>query len=319
MKIKDIMEFAVKEGIAQDPRGIKDIEKILRKKKEGYEKLSGIEKEIFDIHSFESPYADSRIIWGSPERDANEIWVGIDVDTPELLLVKKITENSEKKPLIIAHHPIGRAYSNFYEVMDMQADIFTELGVPASISDSITQKRKSEVSRKVSPANHFRESDAAKILDIPVLTIHTPADNHVKKYLDDFFEKEKPDNLKEAVNLLMKIPEYKLSAVNGQPPRILNGSESNRCGKIFVDMTGGTEPAAELLKALVRSGISTVVAMHMSDKHYEKAKSANLNVIIAGHISSDNLGLNLLIDKMLKKLGQIDIVDFAGFERIIRD
>ncbi len=317
MKIKDIMNLAVKEGIAVDPRSKEEIERILSERKEKYDKLEGIKKEIFDIHSLESPYADSRIILDTPS-DVNEAWVGIDVDTSELLLVKKITENTERVPVVIGHHPIGRSYSNFYEVMDMQSDILQGMGVTASIADSLTGKRKAEVGRKVSGLNHFKTQDAAKILNIPTMNIHTPADNHVKKYLDDLFENKKPYKLKNLLDMLLQIPEYIKAAKNGNPPGILTGSEDNKCGKIFVDMTGGTEGDAKLLKNLVQSGVSTVVAMHMSDKHYEMAKDSNLNIVIAGHISSDNLGLNLLLDKILNKLGQIDIVEFSGFTRITR-
>ena len=80
------------------------------------------------------------------------------------------------------HHPLGRAYSNFYEVMDMQADIISGMGVASSIADNLTRTRKAGVSRRVAPANHFRVQDAARILNINTMNIHTPADNHVKKY-----------------------------------------------------------------------------------------------------------------------------------------
>lgn len=319
MKIKEIMNLAVKEGIAVDPRPKEEIERILKERKKKYDKLDGIEKEIFDLHSMESPYADSRIIWGDPQSDINEAWVGIDVDTAELLLVKSIAKESGKSPVVISHHPLGRSYSNFYEVMDMQADILAGMGMAASIADSLTRKKKEEVARKVAPANHFKAQDAARILNIPTMNIHTPADNHVKKYLDDLLQKEKPYKLKDLIDLLLGIEEYKISAKNGIVPRILAGNDDNRCGKVFVDMTGGTEGSAELLKNLVLSGVSTVVAMHVSDKHYKKAKDSNLNIVIAGHISSDNLGLNLLLDKIINKLGRIDIVEFSGFKRVKRN
>ena len=319
MKIKDIMDFAVREGISADPRPEDDIKKLLNEKKKEYEKLDKEKKELYDINSLENPYPDSRIICGDPSHEVDELWVGIDIDTSQLLLVKKVTENSNKNPLVISHHPLGRSYSNFYEVMDMQSDILAGMGVAQSVAESITRKRKEEVARKVSGANHFKDQDAARILNIPLLSIHTPADNHVKQYLDELFKKENPYKLKDAVELLIKIPEYRKSAMNGQPPKILTGSEDNKCGKIFVDMTGGTENDAKLLNKLVSSGVSTVIAMHMSEKHYKISQDLNINVIIAGHIDSDNLGLNILLDKLIVESGKIDINDFAGFVRIERN
>ncbi|MFW6172139.1 MAG: NGG1p interacting factor NIF3 [Elusimicrobiota bacterium] len=319
MKIGDLMEFAVKQGIKADPRSEDEIKKILEHKKEKYDKLEGIEKEIFDLHSLESPYADSRIIWGSADTEVDEVWAGIDVDTSELLLIKRQAEKNKTSPVVVSHHPLGRSLANFYEVMDMQADILQGMGIPISIADNITRKRKNEVSRKVAPVNHFKTQDAARILDIPTMNIHTPADNHVKRYLDDLFDEEKPIKLNQIIDLLLNIEEYRKSAENGVGPRILNGSKENRCGKIFVDMTGGTEGDPELVNKLVDNGISTIVGMHFSEKHYKNAKKANINIIIAGHISSDSLGLNLLFGKAVKKLGEIKIINFGGYIRVKRD
>jgi predicted ATPase len=38
--------------------------------------------------------------------------------------------------------------------------------------------------------------------------------------------------------------------------------------------------------------------MHLSEDHYKHAKGEHINVVIAGHIASDNLGLNLLLDEI---------------------
>ncbi len=316
MKVKDILKLVEKEGIKADPRPEKEIKRILKEKKKEYDGLKGKQKEIFDLHTTKSPYADTRIIYGE-NRTFNQMWVGIDVDTSELLMVKSVCSGAAK-PLVVSHHPMGRAYANFYEVMDMQSDIITGEGVTRSVAEGLTQKRKQEVARRVAAANHCKTSDAARILDIPSMSVHTPADNHVKQYLDSLFKKEKPVLLGDLIDILLEIPEYTDGAHKGTPPAILSGSKSARCGRIFVDMTGGTEGSAYLIQKLSDSGVSTAVCMHMSDKHYKKAKNANLNVIIAGHISSDNLGLNLLLDKIIKQLGSFDIKEFSGFKRVSR-
>ncbi|MBM3284719.1 MAG: NGG1p interacting factor NIF3, partial [Candidatus Aminicenantes bacterium] len=94
-------------------------------------------------------------------------------------------------------------------------------------------------------------------------------------------------------------------------------SEDNRCGKTYVDMTGGTEGSKEVFEKFASSGVSTLVCMHISEDHLENAKKANLNVIIAGHISSDTLGLNLIFDEVERR-GNLDFVSVSGFERIRR-
>jgi len=55
--------------------------------------------------------------------------------------------------------------------------------------------------------------------------------------------------------------------------------------------------------------------MHYSEEHLEQAKKANLNVVIAGHIASDVLGLNLLFDE-LEKIEKLEFVEVSGFRRI---
>lgn len=57
--------------------------------------------------------------------------------------------------------------------------------------------------------------------------------------------------------------------------------------------------------------------MHLSEEHLKKVREANLNVIIAGHISSDTLGLNLLLDRIEEK-EELEIIGCSGFKRIKR-
>jgi hypothetical protein len=57
--------------------------------------------------------------------------------------------------------------------------------------------------------------------------------------------------------------------------------------------------------------------MHLTEEHLANAKKASLNAVIAGHIASDVLGLNLLLDQVEKK-EKLDFVCVSGFERIRR-
>ena len=58
-------------------------------------------------------------------------------------------------------------------------------------------------------------------------------------------------------------------------------------------------------------------SMHISEEHLTNAKKANLNVVIAGHIASDVLGLNLLFDEVERE-EPLEFVGVSGFERIRR-
>jgi len=151
-----------------------------------------------------------------------------------------------------------------------------------------------------------------------MMCIHTPADNCVTRHLANLFEREKPERLKDLMKLLRDIPEYRAAARLQVPPKIVSGSDHSRCGKIFVDMTGGTEGSKEIFEKLSSGGVSTLVGMHLSEEHLDKAKKANLNVIIAGHVSSDNLGLNILFDE-IEKIGALEFTAVSGFERLRRN
>ena len=62
---------------------------------------------------------------------------------------------------------------------------------------------------------------------------------------------------------------------------------------------------------------ATVVGMHMSEEYKKQADKYHVNVIIAGHISSDSIGMNLMLDELEKK--GIDIVPCSGLIRVSRN
>ncbi|MCL2334878.1 MAG: NGG1p interacting factor NIF3 [Endomicrobia bacterium] len=318
MKLKQIQKTFVREGINADPRGVDIVKLDLLKRKEDYDALSKEKKETYDTESLENPYYDSRILFGNPDTEVKSVMVGIDMETPEILLAKQLIDSGKKIDLVIAHHPEGYAYSTFSEVIGMQTDILNKQGIPVNIAEKMIGSRMKEVKRSIMPQNNERVSDAAKLLNIPLMTAHTVADNHVASFLQSEIEAVKPRYLKDIISYLKKQPEYKYSSKIGHPPFILIGSDDSRCGKVFVDMTGGTEGPVESLEKLADAGVGTIVGMHMSSKAFEDAEKRKINVILAGHISSDNLGLNLLFDKLEKAHGKLEFIEASGFRRFRR-
>ncbi|MFQ3675246.1 MAG: NGG1p interacting factor NIF3 [Endomicrobiia bacterium] len=319
MKLIEFYNFITNFGIKNDLRPEQEIKLLLKKEKEKYDKLSDKEKKYYDIEKLTNPYKDTRILYGKPETEIKNILVGIDMEVPEILLAETLIKRGKKIDLVLAHHPEGKAYANFYEVMGLQSDVLNKFGVPINIAENILEPRIKEVSRRVMPVNHNRAVDAAKLLDIPFMNCHTPADNCVATYLQKMFDTKKPKYLDEIIDLLLTIPEYDHAAKFGNGPVILVGNPSRRAGKIFVDMTGGTEGSVEMFDKLAIAGVSTVVCMHLSEEHYKQVEKSKLNAIIAGHISSDNLGLNLLFDAVEKKFGPINFIETSGFKRFKRN
>ena len=318
MKLDRLYKKAVQVGIANDLRGKKEIARILKVEKDKFSTLKKDEMEFYDKDRLFNPYADSRVLNGSLQLDIKTAIVGIDMQVGEILLTYLLNKDFGKKiDLIISHHPESYALAQLFDVMKLQADLIAEHGISISVAEQLMQTRISEIERRLMPVNHTRAVDAAKILGIPMMCIHTPSDNCVTNFLKKTFEKKKPATLKDLMLILKIIPEYKRSAKLQAPPKILNGSENNRCGKIFVEMTGGTEGSKDIYQRYASSGISTLVGMHYSEEHLEHAKNAKLNVVVAGHVSSDVLGLNLLFDE-IEKEEKLEFIGISGFERIRR-
>lgn len=261
-------------------------------------------------------YADSCILYGRLDAEIKKALVGIDIEVAELLLADKIRQNGGLD-LVIAHHPEGKAWASFYEVMQLQIDMLKRVGIPQSVAKGLVEARIREVERKVLPANHMRSVDAARLLDIPFMCLHTVADNFASFFIHRLLQNKKPKRLKDIISILEDIPEYKLAKVEKSGPRIILGNPKRPAGKIYVEMTGGTEGSKEVFDKLYKVGIRTLVSMHLSEEHFRKVKDANLNVVIAGHMSSDTLGLNLLLDK-IEKEEKLEILECSGFRRIRR-
>ncbi len=319
MKLKEFYDTAIAIGRENDPRGKGIVKKDLEARKKDFELLREEEREFFDLETLKNPYSDSRILNGTGEENIGNILVGIDIEVGEVLLCERLREKGKEVDLILSHHPGGRAYANLYDVMHIQSDILHRFGVPISTAEDLMDGRMREVERKLMPANHARAVDAARLLGVPFLCLHTPSDNMVVTYLQRTFDEKEPYTVGDVMDILRAIPEYKEGGRNGVGPKILLGSGARKAGRIFVDMTGGTEGSKEIFVSMASSGVNTIVAMHLSEDHRKEAEKNHLNVVIAGHISSDNLGMNLLLDELVRSTGSLfKFYECSGFRRFSR-
>lgn len=316
MTIQEIYNLAVKLGIENDLRGKPAVLKHLKRVKEKFAKLSKEKKEIFDKEKLTNPYSDTRILYESKKKkDIKKVLVGIDMEGEELLLADKLGVD-----LVIAHHPEGNAFADLHEVMHLQAEVMEMYGVPINVAESLLKPRISEVSRGIAPINHQRAVDMARLLDINFMCSHTACDNLVANFLKNDFDKKKKYlvYVEDVMKLLKSIPEYQEAEKQGAGPRLFAGSEENRAGKIaLTEITGGTEGTPKIYEKLAQAGIGTVIGMHMSELHKKEAEKAHINAVIAGHISSDSIGVNLFLDQLEKK--GIEIIPTSGLIRVSRN
>jgi len=313
MKIQDIQNLSVQMGIQADFRGKDGVQRFLDNKKKKFQRLSLSEQDEFDKEELENPYMDSGVFNVSDDKEIKRVLVGIDIEPAEILLADKLGNID----LVIAHHPEGRGLAQLADVMHLQADVLSQYGVPINIAESLMKVRISEVARGVNAINHQRSVDMARILGVNLMGSHTPTDNLAAKFLKNLVEERKPETVGEIISLLKELPEYQEAMKIGVGPKIFVGNPENRVGKIAVsEITGGTEGSTKMYEKMSQAGIGTVIAMHTSEEHRKEAEAAHINIVIAGHMSSDSLGMNLLMDA-LEKQG-VEIIACSGFTRFSR-
>lgn len=291
MKIKDIYTAAINAGVKNDPS-----ETIGRW----------------------SEFKDSDILCGNSELNAKRVAVGIDIESEEILLVSRLNDKGRGIDLVIAHHPEGKGLYHLYSMVKIQEEMLIKSGVNISSAEGIIGESYSKYKKAYTSLNYNRAVESAKLMNINFMNIHTPADNMVHSYIMQLMDEKKPSTLKDIINLLLEEEEYKIAEKSGAGPVIISGKPEYRAGKIYVDMTGGVEASKKIYKAMEQAGVSTIIGMHMSEEHLEEAKKNNTNVIMAGHMASDSLGINLILDEIEKVEPFEEIVEMSGFRRVKR-
>ncbi len=319
MKLRKLFARAVELGIEADPRGKEALKKMLKKQKEKFEKLDAKEKEFFDAERLWNPFGDSRIINGTGEEEIRTLVIGIDVETPELLLIDHLREMGRKIDAVMIHHPEGRALADLQQVMPLQVDVLMQSGVSVTRAEAQMRPRMDRIRRAIHADNLFRVERTAELLGIPAFNCHTITDNLVWGFMEKTICKKEYENLDALVSAIRDIPEYTAYAKKGNPPLIVNGSGSGRTGKIVAsEFTGGTNGPEEFLEEQSRAGVGTILSMHVTEKTLEEAKKHHVNMVQCSHMASDAIGINLLLDKLMKEEKKLDVIEIAGFIRVKR-
>jgi putative NIF3 family GTP cyclohydrolase 1 type 2 len=249
--------------------------------------------------------ADSGVI--VPGEKIKKIAFGVDIDTADLMLAKQLGFDC-----VITHHPHSLAKVNLYKVMDNQIDRMVEAGVPINKAQKALAERKEQVDRNMHVTNYDKSVTAAKLLNMPFIGIHSPADllveDFLQEYLDDKLKNKPQATVQDVIDCLMELPEYKNSYAQ---PKVRVGSEKSYAGKVFVTMAGGTSGGKDVMKAYFEAGVGTLVVMHVPDDVVKAIKEQNIgNIVVAGHMASDSIGINLAI-KAFEEKG-LEVTRLAG-------
>jgi putative NIF3 family GTP cyclohydrolase 1 type 2 len=229
-------------------------------------------------------------------KDIKKVLIGVDMDTAELMLAKQLGYDC-----VISHHP-RNTHPDMVDVLDDHIIKLEKLGVPRNKSQKLLADRKKELGYNQHVSNSRRSESAAKLLGMPYMCIHTPTDiigeAIVQKFLDEKFGNKPETTVQDIVDALEEIGEYKNSA---RKPVIRVGVKESYAGKIYVLMSGLTGPGPKILKEYFEAGVGTLIKMHIPEKDAKELKDQDIgNVVVAGHMSSDSLGINKLAEEWAK-------------------
>jgi putative NIF3 family GTP cyclohydrolase 1 type 2 len=235
--------------------------------------------------------ADSGIIVEG--QNIKKAMIGVDMEAAELLIARELGVDC-----VITHHPVGGSLRiNLHQVMKNQVDRMVEAGVPINKAQKALAEQTGVIERTLHVSNYDRVVSAAKMLGMPFMGIHTPTDilaeKKVQEHLDQGLAHKPRALVGDVIDCLNELPEYQKTMAK---PVIRVGSDKDFAGKVFVTMAGGTGGGTKVAQAYFEAGVGTLVCMHMPEDVIKAVKEQNVgNVIVAGHMASDSVGINQLI------------------------
>ncbi|HEY4517731.1 MAG TPA: hypothetical protein VJI74_02475 [Candidatus Paceibacterota bacterium] len=310
MTIYDIFKEAIKLGIENDFRTPEEVQNFMWR--ETVTNGSG--------DSFINPFPDSGIVWVSDiDAPVMTAVVGVDLGQSEIVTIREWEKEANKKvDLFIGHHSEGRPATSFAYILKTQLGNLKSQGVLVDKLDSFFDDRVTELYVETLSENFNRVRDAAALLKCDYLSLHSPIDNLSARFVERTLTEARPKTLADTLEVLLTIPEYaKLDTQNQIRPTIVVGSMTDSLGKfLLTEFVGGEEGPLEIYNAMHQAGVNTVISMHMSPEALTRLRQQKVNVIAAGHIGSDSIGLNLFTDTLVTK--GIEVIPLGGFIRCSR-
>ena len=245
--------------------------------------------------------------------EVRRVLFGIDIDVGELLLARQLGLDG-----VIAHHPIGsRAALNFPRMIDRHEEQMLAAGIPRPRAHQAMLERKGPVEKAGHSRNYDRVIDAARLLRMPLMNIHLAADLIGRQYFIDFVEGHVDGRAPTAgalVEELKTIPEMEAALVQ---PQLWLGKGDNPVGRWVVQMAAGTNGGAPVFSTYYEHGINTILAMHVDPADLRTLEAMRLpaaNLIITGHMPSDSIGINRVIDALQEQ--GVEVIAGSGVIRV---
>lgn len=229
--------------------------------------------------------------------EVRRVLFGIDIDVGELLLARHLGVDG-----VIAHHPSGgSARLGLPAIIDRHRDQMLEAGIPAAVADPLVEGRKRPVAHALHSANYDRVVSAARQLNMPLMNIHLAADILARRAFEEVVRevsRRPTPTAGKMVEALALLPEIAGSLVK---PELWLGAPGNPLGRWLVQMAAGTNGGAGIYRTYYEHGVDTILAMHLDERdlrELELLQRPGINLVITGHMASDSIGVNRVIDAL---------------------
>ena len=266
---------------------------------------------VLDLVGLDFMPEDSGIVYDNG-KEVKKVLAGIDMDSAMLMIAKQCGFDC-----VAQHHPAG-----IIGPAGIEHDLFgrdhmkklMECGVPINEAQKLAYASRQRRTQGMHSRNRTMMRDAAKLLDISDVAFHTPADMLAERYTQERMDKLSAENPRctvgDVIDELLKIREY-AECLEGQKPEVWVGSKDSFAGKIYVEMYGVGAPSIDEYIACSNAGVGTFVTMHATPEVIEGLRKHNKsNLIVAGHMASDSLGFNQILDAWEAK--GLEIVRISG-------
>jgi putative NIF3 family GTP cyclohydrolase 1 type 2 len=234
---------------------------------------------------------------------------GIDIGPAELLLARELECDA-----VIAHHPAGGSSTlRFPEVLHKQIDFMIEHGVSEQNARAAAQPLITRATMGAHAANHDHVPSFARHIRMPFLNIHLPLDEIGRRLMIEAIDGhlvslDRAPVVQDAIDGLMTLDEYQRAVTRIMVPV---GALDNPLGRIAVVHGAGTNGGARIATAYFEAGVGTVLYIHCAGPEVATLQeNGKGNLIVAGHISSDLIGINRYIETV-EALG-VEVIRTSG-------
>lgn len=235
-------------------------------------------------------------VYVEADRDVKRVLFGIDIDSTELLWAQQ-----QGYDAVIAHHPIGEhARMDFAKVVHRQVEMMTAEGVSREAAEEAVAARLDRIHRADHMGNYNRIVDTARLIGMPLCNVHLACDIIGRQSIIELLRARATEETRvgDVIEWLLEYPEMEAALTR---PETWVGSPDKPLGRWVVAMAGGTNGGYPVFREYFKAGVDTVLAMHIPEEDIHKLRAEappNANLLITGHMATDSIGINAVIDGM---------------------